>query len=105
MTLTFTRDAGGQRLADGTAHRYLISRAERGYLLQVWSAKEVHGLRLRGRLLHSDKHDTLALATGVARAFEALGEDFDSAAAGHRRRYTVAVDRAYYPGRATAAEH
>jgi hypothetical protein len=106
--LKLPRTERGRYYGAGTSHTFLIVRdARRGWLLTIAHARTVAGVKISdtSRRLVADEspHDTLGLARGIARHFEALGEDYDSAAHGHRERITEAIIRAYADDEAAAA--
>ena len=87
--LTFTRDAAGVHSAEGRSHTYLVTRARYGWRLDVF------GVVGEALVSASLSHRWRRRAFATARAYEALGDDFNPASHEGRSRYEVAVNRAY----------
>ena len=95
-TMTF-RKTGDGYLAHGTGHAYSVRKVGARWKLIIAELAVTAGVAhsIGTATVSADWHDTKALAVATARAFEALGEDYNTAEHGGQRRFTAAVNHAY----------
>jgi hypothetical protein len=78
--LKFHRIEAGQYQGDTDAHRYLITKTKRGWVLRVWRLLETSGVKhtigLRADDVESEATaDTKALVVDIARRYDQLIQD------------------------------
>jgi hypothetical protein len=96
--LRFTKTEAGRWHARGERHNYLAQRLGPDWRLEIFehgSSDLDRELKLSGRKVNTDLHDSYSIAKATAQEFEDLGEDYKQSEHGGRGRYTEAVGRAY----------